>query len=189
MPKDAKDVLLDLDGVFEKPPRRRSGSTVHLGHRNGGDAEAEAAKLGKKYPRHPHGQGSCLCRGRHLPLVRRRRQGHPTTSMRNVLLKKMGKPAYIGDVEGWRAEAHPEPHGHEHQRQSAPASSSSFANIPKEQFIEQISPIPGLPSSSRTPLPAPSDEDFEHPVFTVTWPRDVRPASRCANPFGQRVRP
>lgn len=77
MPKDAKGVLLGPDGVFENLPE----GGVHfdlstLDIETVVMLEAEAAKLGKKYLVIPMGKGPAFARGRHLPPVRRRRQGH-----------------------------------------------------------------------------------------------------------------
>lgn len=71
----------------------------------------------------------------------------------------MGKPAYIGDVKaGCALKLIQNLMG---MSINAVCSESiklaKLTNIPKEQFIEQISNSPApSPSSSRTPLPAPS---------------------------------
>ena len=99
MPKDAKGVLLGPDGVFENLPE----GGVHfdlstLDIETVVMLEAEAAKLGKKYLVIPMGKGPAFAADGTCPLFG---GGDKATydKYEECLLKKMGKPAYIGDVK------------------------------------------------------------------------------------------
>ena len=102
--------------------------------------EAEAAKLGKKYLVIPMGKGPAFAADGTCPLFG---GGDKATydKYEECLLKKMGKPAYIGDVKaGCALKLIQNLMG---MSINAVCSESiklaKLANIPKEQFIEQIS--------------------------------------------------
>ncbi|MFR3457836.1 MAG: NAD(P)-dependent oxidoreductase [Bilophila wadsworthia] len=190
MPKDAKGVLLGPDGVFENLPE----GGVHfdlstLDIETVVMLEAEAAKLGKKYLVIPMGKGPAFAADGTCPLFG---GGDKATydKYEECLLKKMGKPAYIGDVKaGCALKAHPEPHGHEHQRrllrkhQSSPSSPTSPRNSSSNR-----SPIQGLLLPVQEHRFRHLRRDFEHPVFTVNLAfKDVRLGIEMCESFGQRV--
>ena len=139
MPKDAKGVLLGPDGVFENLPE----GGVHfdlstLDIETVVMLEAEAAKLGKKYLVIPMGKGPAFAADGTCPLFG---GGDKATydKYEECLLKKMGKPAYIGDVKaGCALKLIQNLMG---MSINAVCSESiklaKLANIPKEQFIEQ----------------------------------------------------
>ena len=141
MPKDAKGVLLGPDGVFENLPE----GGVHfdlstLDIETVVMLEAEAAKLGKKYLVIPMGKGPAFAADGTCPLFG---GGDKATydKYEECLLKKMGKPAYIGDVKaGCALKLIQNLMG---MSINAVCSESiklaKLANISKEQFIEQIS--------------------------------------------------
>ena len=102
--------------------------------------EAEAAKLGKKYLVIPMGKGPAFAADGTCPLFG---GGDKATydKYEECLLKKMGKPAYIGDVKaGCALKLIQNLMG---MSINAVCSESiklaKLANISKEQFIEQIS--------------------------------------------------
>ena len=102
----------------------------------------------------------------------------------------MGKPAYIGDVKaGCALKLIQNLMG---MSINAVCSESiklaKLANIPKEQFIEQISNSGAFSFQFKNTASGTFDEDFEHPVFTVNLPsRTCASASRCANPRPARA--
>ena len=106
------------------------------------------------------------------------------------LLKKMGKPAYIGDVKaGCALKLIQNLMG---MSINAVCSESiklaKLANIPKEQFIEQISNSGAFSFQFKNTASGTFDEDFEHPVFTVNLAfKDVRLGIEMCESFGQRV--
>ena len=107
--------------------------------------EAEAAKLGKKHLVIPMGKGPAFAADGTCPLFG---GGDKATydKYEECLLKKMGKPAYIGDVKaGCALKLIQNLMG---MSINAVCSESiklaKLANIPKEQFIEQISQFRGL---------------------------------------------
>ena len=89
----------------------------------------------------------------------------------------MGKPAYIGDVKaGCALKLIQNLMG---MSINAVCSESiklaKLANIPKEQFIEQISNSGAFSFQFKNTASGTFDEDFEHPVFTVNLAfKDVR---------------
>ena len=65
---------------------------------------------------------------------------------------------------------------------------AKLANIPKEQFIEQISNSGAFSFQFKNTASGTFDEDFEHPVFTVNLAfKDVRLGIEMCESFGQRV--
>ena len=190
MPKDAKGVLLGPDGVFENLPE----GGVHfdlstLDIETVVMLEAEAAKLGKKYLVIPMGKGPAFAADGTCPLFG---GGDKATydKYEECLLKKMGKPAYIGDVKaGCALKLIQNLMG---MSINAVCSESiklaKLANIPKEQFIEQISNSGAFSFQFKNTASGTFDEDFEHPVFTVNLAfKDVRLGIEMCESFGQRV--
>ena len=151
--------------------------------------EAEAAKLGKKYLVIPMGKGPAFAADGTCPLFG---GGDKATydKYEECLLKKMGKPAYIGDVKaGCALKLIQNLMG---MSINAVCSESiklaKLANISKEQFIEQISNSGAFSFQFKNTASGTFDEDFEHPVFTVNLAfKDVRLGIEMCESFGQRV--
>ena len=190
MPKDAKGVLLGPDGVFENLPE----GGVHfdlstLDIETVVMLEAEAAKRGKKYLVIPMGKGPAFAADGTCPLFG---GGDKATydKYEECLLKKMGKPAYIGDVKaGCALKLIQNLMG---MSINAVCSESiklaKLTNIPKDQFIEQISNSGAFSFQFKNTASGTFDEDFEHPVFTVNLAfTDVRLGIEMCESLGQRV--
>ena len=190
MPKDAKGVQLGPDGVFENLPE----GGVHfdlstLDIETVVMLEAEAAKRGKKYLVIPMGKGPAFAADGTCPLFG---GGDKATydKYEECLLKKMGKPAYIGDVKaGCALKLIQNLMG---MSINAVCSESiklaKLTNIPKEQFIEQISNSGAFSFQFKNTASGTFDEDFEHPVFTVNLAfKDVRLGIEMCESLGQRV--
>ena len=65
---------------------------------------------------------------------------------------------------------------------------AKLTNIPKEQFIEQISNSGAFSFQFKNTASGTFDEDFEHPVFTVNLAfKDVRLGIEMCESLGQRV--
>lgn len=151
--------------------------------------EAEAAKRGKKYLVIPMGKGPAFAADGTCPLFG---GGDKATydKYEECLLKKMGKPAYIGDVKaGCALKLIQNLMG---MSINAVCSESiklaKLTNIPKEQFIEQISNSGAFSFQFKNTASGTFDEDFEHPVFTVNLAfKDVRLGIEMCESLGQRV--
>ena len=107
-----------------------------------------------------------------------------------MCIRDRGKPAYIGDVKaGCALKLIQNLMG---MSINAVCSESiklaKLANIPKEQFIEQISNSGAFSFQFKNTASGTFDEDFEHPVFTVNLAfKDVRLGIEMCESFGQRV--
>ncbi len=190
MPKDAEAVLLGPDGVFENLP----AGAVHfdlstLDINTVVKLEAEAEKLGKKYLVIPMGKGPAVAAAGDCPLFG---GGDKATydKYEECLLKKMGKPAYLGDVKaGCAMKLIANLMGMSINAICSEAIKlAKLVNIPKDQFIEQITNSGAFSFQFKNTASGTFDEDFNHPVFTVNLAfKDVRLGVEMAEALKQPV--
>lgn len=188
-PKDAKGVLLGPDGVFENLPE----GGVHfdlstLDIETVVMLEAEAAKRGKKYLVIPMGKGPAFAADGTCPLFGGGDKA--TYDKYEEACSRSGQARLHRRCEGrLRSKLIQNLMG---MSINAVCSESiklaKLTNIPKEQFIEQISNSGAFSFQFKNTASGTFDEDFEHPVFTVNLAfKDVRLGIEMCESLGQRV--
>ncbi len=190
MPKDAAAVLLGPDGIFENLPKGAAHfdlSTLDIP--SVVRFEEEAKRVGVSYLVIPMGKGPAAAAAGETPLFG---GGDKAVydKFEEPLLKKMGKPAYMGDVKA--AEAFKLITNLMGMSNNAIISEgiklAKRMGISKEAFLSQVPNTGGFSYQFMNTASGTFDEDFLNPIFTVNLAyKDVRLGVEMAEDLNQPV--